>query len=134
MDALNRRRIMKAVRLVQPGQPLRMQELPVPEVGSRDVLIRVMAAGICHSDAHCRAGVSPVHPLPRTLGHEIAGVVENCGRDVTRLHRGNRVCVHYRATCGDCEYCNRDYEQFCASGKMIGKHRDGGYAVGKRSV
>jgi D-arabinose 1-dehydrogenase-like Zn-dependent alcohol dehydrogenase len=45
MDALNRRRIMKAVRLVHPGQPLRMQELPVPEVGSRDVLIRVMAAG-----------------------------------------------------------------------------------------
>jgi propanol-preferring alcohol dehydrogenase len=105
-----------------------MQDLPVPDVGSRDVLIRVKAAGICHSDAHYRAGISAVRPLPRTLGHEIAGVVEKCGRDVTRLHPGNRVCVHYMATCGDCEYCNRGYEQFCTSGKMLGKHRDGGYA------
>jgi propanol-preferring alcohol dehydrogenase len=119
---------MNAVRLVQPGQPLKMQDLPVPEVGSRDVLIRVKAAGICHSDAHYRAGISLVRPLPRTLGHEVAGVVEKCGRDVTRLHPGNRVCVHYMATCGDCEYCNRGSEQFCTSGKMIGKHRDGGYA------
>ncbi|HYK91665.1 MAG TPA: zinc-binding dehydrogenase [Acidobacteriota bacterium] len=119
---------MKAVRLVHPGQPLRMQDLPVPDVGSRDVLIRVKAAGICHSDAHYRAGISAVRPLPRTLGHEIAGVVEKCGTDVVRLHPGNRVCVHYMATCGDCEYCNRGVEQFCTSGKMIGKHRDGGYA------
>ena len=105
-----------------------MRELPVPEVGSRDVLIRVAAAGICHSDVHYRAGISAVRPLPRTLGHEVAGVVEKRGSEVARLHPGNRVCVHYMATCGDCEYCNRGYEQFCTSGKMIGKHRDGGYA------
>ncbi len=119
---------MKAVRLVHAGHPLKMQELPVPDVGARDVLIRIKAAGICHSDAHYRAGISVVRPLPRTLGHEIAGVVEKCGQEVTRLHPGNRVCVHYMATCGDCEYCNRGCEQFCTSGKMIGKHRDGGYA------
>jgi 2-desacetyl-2-hydroxyethyl bacteriochlorophyllide A dehydrogenase len=119
---------MKAVRLVHPKQPLRMQELPGPEVGPRDVLIKVMAAGICHSDAHYRAGISRVSPLPRTLGHEIAGVVAKCGSEVSRLHPGSRVCVHYMATCGDCEYCHRGFEQFCTSGKMIGKHRDGGYA------
>jgi propanol-preferring alcohol dehydrogenase len=119
---------MKAVRLIEPGRPLEMQEIDVPEVGSRDVLVRVRAAGICHSDAHYRSGVSPVYPLPMTLGHEVAGTVERVGADVTRLKVGDRVCVHYMATCGDCEYCNRGTEQFCTTGQMIGKYRDGGYA------
>ncbi|MBN1811179.1 MAG: zinc-binding dehydrogenase [Anaerolineae bacterium] len=119
---------MKAVRLIEPGRPLEMQEIDVPQIGPRDVLVRVEAAGICHSDAHYRAGVSPVYPLPMTLGHEVAGVVEQVGVDVTKLEAGNRVCLHYMVTCGDCEYCNRGQEQFCTSGKMIGKHRDGGYA------
>ncbi len=119
---------MKAVKLYQPGQPLRLTEVDVPEPGSRDVLVRVKAAGICHSDAHYREGMSPVRPLPMTLGHEVSGVVEAVGRDVTRFKPGDRVCLHYMATCGDCEYCNRGFEQFCANGKMIGKYRDGGYA------
>lgn len=119
---------MKAVRLIEPGRPLEMQEIDVPEVGSRDVLVRVRAAGICHSDAHYRSGVSPVYPLPMTLGHEVAGTVERVGTDVTRIKVGDRVCVHYMATCGDCEYCNRGTEQFCTTGQMIGKYRDGGYA------
>ncbi len=119
---------MRAVRLIEPGQPLRLKELPLPKVGSADVLVRVKAAGICHSDAHYRAGTSPVHPLPITLGHEVAGVVEECGDEVRRLQPGSRVCVHYMATCGDCVYCNRGLEQFCSSGRMIGKHRDGGFA------
>jgi propanol-preferring alcohol dehydrogenase len=105
-----------------------MQEIDVPQVGPRDVLVRVEAAGICHSDAHYRSGVSPVYLLPMTLGHEVAGVVEQVGADVTRLKVGNRVCLHYMVTCGDCEYCNRGREQFCTSGRMIGKYRDGGYA------
>jgi propanol-preferring alcohol dehydrogenase len=105
-----------------------MQDVPVPDVGPRDVLVRVEAAGICHSDVHYRAGVPAVRPTPRTLGHEIAGVVEKCGKEVTRLHPGNRVCIHYMITCGECEYCNRGSEQFCTSARMIGKHRDGGYA------
>lgn len=119
---------MKAVRLVQPGQPLVMQEIPIPDIGSRDILVRVMAAGICRSDMHYRAGVSPVHPLPLTLGHEVAGVVEATGAGVTRLKSGDRVCLHYLATCGECTYCFQGNEQFCTSGSMIGKYRDGGYA------
>ncbi len=119
---------MKAVRLVEVGQLLRLQELPLPDVGPTDVLVRVKAAGICHSDVHYRAGTSPVHPLPITLGHEVAGVVEKCGEEVRRLQPGSRVAVHYMATCGDCAYCNRGLEQFCLSGQMIGKHRDGGFA------
>jgi len=119
---------MKAIRLVQLGYPLEMQDLPVPPVGPRGVLVTVKAAGICHSDAHYRAGRSRVHPLPLTLGHEVAGVIEAVGPEVDHLKVGERVCLHYMATCGHCEHCQRGNEQFCTSGKMIGKYRDGGYA------
>ena len=119
---------MKAVRLVKPGQPLEMQELPLPPVGAKDVLVRVRAAGICRSDMHYRAGVSPVHPLPLTLGHEVAGVIEEIGAAVRNLKAGDRVCLHYLVTCGDCRYCAAGNEQFCTTGSMIGKYQDGGYA------
>ncbi|MFQ6099658.1 MAG: alcohol dehydrogenase catalytic domain-containing protein [Anaerolineae bacterium] len=119
---------MKAVRLVKVGQPLQMQEIPMPVVAEKDALVRVKAAGICHSDVHYRAGISPAGPLPLTLGHEVAGVVEKAGSQVTNVKAGDRVCIHYLATCGDCYYCSTGNEQFCVEGAMIGKHRDGGYA------
>lgn len=129
---------MKAVRLVELGRPLELHDVPLPTPGAQDVLVRVKAAGICHSDAHYRAGKSRVHPLPLTLGHEIAGVVESVGCDVKQFKSGDRACIHYLATCGTCAWCARDNEQFCASGRMIGKYRDGGYAefiaVPERSV
>jgi 2-desacetyl-2-hydroxyethyl bacteriochlorophyllide A dehydrogenase len=119
---------MKAVRLVKPGQPLEMQEVPVPRVGAKDVLVKVKAAGICRSDMHYRAGTSPVHPLPMTLGHEVAGVIEEVGPAVRNVKVGDRVCLHYLVTCGDCRYCAMGTEQFCTTGSMIGKYQDGGYA------
>jgi 2-desacetyl-2-hydroxyethyl bacteriochlorophyllide A dehydrogenase len=118
---------MKAIRLTAIGSPLEEQGIDVPPVGLRDVLIRVRACGICHSDAHYRAGVSPVK-LPLTLGHEIAGVVERIGAEVKNLKAGDRICVHYLVTCGECAFCRAGNEQFCPSVEMIGKHRDGGYA------
>ncbi|HWM25800.1 MAG TPA: zinc-binding dehydrogenase [Chthoniobacterales bacterium] len=129
---------MKAIRLIKPGSPLEQDEIEIPRVGARDVLIRVKAAGICHSDAHYRAGVSPVEPLPLILGHEVAGVVEESDAGVEGFARGDRVCVHYLATCGRCAFCQAGTEQFCRTAQMIGKHRDGGYAefivVPERSV
>ena len=119
---------MKAVRLVQPGSPLELRDVPLPQPAPGEVLVRVRAAGICHSDAHYRAGKSQVHPLPLTLGHEVAGVIEALGDGVANFCPGDRVCLHYLATCGHCEWCARDNEQFCATGQMIGKYRDGGYA------
>lgn len=119
---------MKAVRLTAVGEPLELQEVPVPQYGHGEVLVRIKAAGICHSDAHYRAGVSPAGPLPLTLGHEIAGVVEAVGQGVARVKPGDRVCLHYLVTCGQCHHCNRGQEQFCVHGRMLGKHRDGGYA------
>ena len=119
---------MKAVRLVAPNRPLELQDIPVPQIGNDDLLVRVKAAGICHSDAHYRAGKSRVEPLPLTLGHEVAGVIEICGASVKTFRASDHVCLHYMTTCGHCDYCERDNEQFCTSGKMIGKLRDGGFA------
>lgn len=119
---------MKAVRLVEVGQPLQEQDIPVPTLGDKDILVKVGAAGICHSDVHYRGGKSPVYPLPMTLGHEVAGVVAAAGSLVTRVQAGDRVCLHYLVTCGECEYCMTGNEQFCAKGKMLGHFTDGGYA------
>src|SRR2546427_991650 len=119
---------MRAVQLTEIGKPLIDADVEIPESGPSDVLIRVAAAGICHSDAHYRAGISPIESLPVTLGHEVAGRVETVGRDVHHVSSRDRVYVHYLVSCGCCDFCRRGHEQFCSKGQMIGKHRDGGYA------
>jgi propanol-preferring alcohol dehydrogenase len=119
---------MKAVRMVGVNQPLELHDIPIPPVGGGDVLVRVRAAGICHSDVHYRAGKSPVRPLPLTLGHEVAGVVEQVGERVTMVKVGDRVCLHYLLCCGDCYHCSTGNEQFCVQGSMIGHYSNGGYA------
>jgi len=119
---------MKAVQLVNPARPLELREIEVPKIGPLDLLVRVKAAGICHSDAHYRAGRSKADPLPMALGHEVAGLVESIGGAVDGFKRGDRVCIHYMTTCGGCSYCRAGDDQFCASGAMIGKSRPGGYA------
>lgn len=119
---------MKAVRFIGVNQPLQMQEIPVPEIGERDVLVKVRAAGVCHSDAHYRAGISPVRPVPLTLGHEVAGVVEKIGAQVTNVKIGDRVALHYNLSCGDCYHCSTGNDQFCEKVLMIGHYTNGGYA------
>lgn len=118
---------MKAIRLRQPGRPLVAEMLATPEPGPHEVRIRVRAAGICHSDEHYRAGVAPTR-LPCTLGHEVAGIVDACGGLVTGFSAGDRVCLDYLVSCGECGYCRAGQEPFCLRGEMIGKHRDGGFA------
>jgi propanol-preferring alcohol dehydrogenase len=119
---------MKAVRLMQLGQPLEDAEVAVPDIGTSEVLVRVGACGICHSDAHYRAGISSIDSLPVTPGHEVAGRVEAVGEQATHVSPGDRVCIHYLVSCGACDFCLGGNEQFCAKVQMIGKHRDGGYA------
>lgn len=119
---------MKAIRLTKVGGPLELCEIETPDVGPNDVLVRVRAAGICHSDAHYRSGFLGAKDLPVTLGHEVAGTVDLVGAEVTDFQKGDRVCVHYLVTCGDCGWCRGGMEQFCLTSQMLGKNRDGGYA------
>ena len=119
---------MKAVRMIEAGKWLEVQEIPVPEIDEKDILVRVRAAGICHSDAHYRAGRSVMGMMPITLGHEVAGSVERVGAQVRDVKIGDRVCLHYNISCGNCYYCKMGHEQFCDTVKMLGHHVDGGYA------
>lgn len=105
-----------------------MQDIPIPEIGERDILVKVKAAGICHSDAHYRAGISPVHPVPLTLGHEVAGSVEKIGTLVTSIKINDRVALHYNISCGDCYHCSTGNDQFCEKVLMLGHYTNGGYA------
>jgi 2-desacetyl-2-hydroxyethyl bacteriochlorophyllide A dehydrogenase len=119
---------MRAVRLSAPGHPVQDADVPMPLCGPGDVLVRVRAAGICHSDVHYRAGRSPVEPLPLTLGHEVAGEIVEVGQHVLSHNVGDAVCLHYLVTCGQCFDCLAGREQFCAVGKMLGHFTDGGWA------
>jgi propanol-preferring alcohol dehydrogenase len=91
------------------------------------VKVRIEACGICHSDSHYRSGFGSI-AMPRTLGHEIAGTVTEVGAEVRNVAVGDRVAIHYLVSCGSCRMCLRAGEQFCESGRMIGKELDGGYA------
>lgn len=119
---------MRAIQIVGLGEPLEMRETPTPEPGPEEIRVKIEAAGICHSDAHYRAGTASVAHRPITPGHEIAGHVDKLGTKVTDVKHGDRVALHYLWTCGRCDYCRAGLEQFCVSGRMLGKHVDGGYA------
>jgi 2-desacetyl-2-hydroxyethyl bacteriochlorophyllide A dehydrogenase len=118
---------MKTLRLIEPGQPLQSVDAPVPSPGAGEIVVDVHRAGICHTDAHYRAGNGKT-ALPVTLGHEVAGVVSAVGAGVTDVREGQRVALHYLVYCGTCERCKKYGEQFCPEGAMLGKERDGGYA------
>jgi len=119
---------MRAVQIVGIGKPLQLRELPPPEPGPGEIRVKVQAAGICHSDAHYRDGTASLAFLPMTPGHEIAGVVDKLGPGVDAPRLGERVALHYLLTCGRCDCCSRGLEQFCSSGRMLGKDTHGGYA------
>jgi propanol-preferring alcohol dehydrogenase len=119
----------RALRLVGRNQPLIEAEVSVPELVEGEALVRVLAAGICRSDIHYLQGSPRLPDLPRTLGHEVAGVVEELGPNPPAgVVPGLRVGVHYQTSCGTCRFCVVGTDQFCVSGQMIGNSRDGGYA------
>jgi len=119
---------MKAARLHGIGEKLRIDNVEVPQVGSNDVIVDIKASGICHSDINYRDGVSPVGKLPIILGHEIAGLISKTGERVKGVEEGDRVCVHYVRSCGNCSFCRTNRENFCEQYQMIGKDIDGGFA------
>jgi propanol-preferring alcohol dehydrogenase len=119
---------MIAARMHRIGDRLTIDSVEIPSVASQDVLVKVKASGICHSDINYRGGIAPVGRLPITLGHEIAGIIEKKGDKVSELFEGDRVLVHYIISCGSCGYCKSGQENYCSEYQMIGKDVDGGFA------
>ncbi len=120
---------MLAARLVKPGEPLRLEELPVPEPAADEVLVKVAACGLCGTDLHLAvAGDIPVERLPITLGHEGAGVVVATGRDAKSLREGDRAVLFPAAYCGACRFCLQGRHSLCDRSKVYGMARDGALA------
>jgi alcohol dehydrogenase, propanol-preferring len=124
---------MKAAVLHEFKQPLVFKEVPRPQLQSSDVLIKVEACGVCHSDLHLADGdwsqLAAIVKRPLILGHEIAGRVIEKGDDVHDLRIGDRVGVPWlHWTCGECEFCREANENLCPKQKITGVTVDGGYA------
>ena len=115
--------------LEAPGQPLRARQVPVPEPGPQQVLIRVQACGVCRTDLHILDGELKEAKLPLIPGHQIAGTVVRVGRDVDRFDLGERVGVPWLGfTDGTCRYCRRGQENLCDHPLFTGYTIDGGFA------
>ncbi len=120
---------MRAARLIEPGQPLRVDDVPVPELRPGEVLVEVRACGLCGTDLHLAvAGDLPVARRPITLGHEAAGVVAAVGQGVTGVKPGERVVMFPAASCGACRFCASGRESLCDASEVFGMARDGALA------
>jgi propanol-preferring alcohol dehydrogenase len=111
---------VRALLLDEPGRPLRLAELPVPEAGDGELLIRVHACGVCRTDLHVLDGEVVAGKLPVVPGHQVVGTVEGDGR---------RVGVPWLDwTCGECRFCRSGRENLCDRARFTGCDRDGGFA------
>ena len=124
------RRTMKAAVVRAFGQPLAIDEIPVPVPGPGEILVKVMACGFCHTDLHAAEGDWPVKPgLPFVPGHEVAGIVAALGPGASRFKEGDRVGVAWlHDACLRCEYCETGWETLCAHQHNTGYSCDGGFA------
>ena len=124
---------MKAAILREFGKPVAIENLPVPEPAPGEVLVRVRACGVCHSDLHLAEAdwelLKPITKMPLILGHEVAGTIEKLGPGIEGMAIGDRVGVAWlHWTCGACEYCMSGRETLCSKQAITGVTVDGGYA------
>ena len=124
---------MQAALLREFGQPITLETLPTPEPDAGEVIIKVAACGVCHSDYHLVHGewdlLRPITKLPLIPGHEITGTVSAVGAGVTNLQIGDRVGVPWLYyTCDECEFCQEGHETLCTKQKVTGCTVDGGFA------
>ena len=120
---------MKAAVFYEPGSPLKVEDIPVPQVGPEDILVKVSGCGICQSDMeYMDLGVPTVKKPPIVLGHEAAGVVSEVGSAVTRLKEGDAVLLGNIISCGVCRNCREGRDNICENWEMLGNHMNGGYA------
>jgi propanol-preferring alcohol dehydrogenase len=121
---------MKAAVLRKIRQKLKIETVPIPEPGHGEILIKVVACGVCHSDLHAVDGDwTPLPTLPLIPGHEVAGTVAGLGTGVTGFKVGQRVGVPWMfSACGTCEFCLAGMETICLKGEATGYSKPGGYA------
>jgi len=115
---------MRAAVVREFKQPLIIEDRPVPEPGDGQVLVRIEASGLCHTDMHAANGDWPVKPTPPFVpGHEGVGIVQRVGPGVTRVREGERVAIPWLGwACGECEYCMTGWETLCE------RQQNSGYA------
>jgi propanol-preferring alcohol dehydrogenase len=115
--------------LAEEARPLDLREMPAPQTHADEVLIRVRACGVCHTDLDEIEGRTPPSSLPRILGHQIVGTIEFSGATVHGLEHGTRVGVAWLSrTCGHCRFCLAGRENLCPEFVATGRDIDGGYA------
>src|SRR5689334_6782500 len=104
-------------------------ERELPDPGPNQILVKVLACGVCRTDLHVVDGELPNPAIPIVPGHEIVGRVEVVGRDVTTVTPGSRVGIPWLGwSCGVCEFCRSNRENLCANARYTGYQIDGGYA------
>ncbi|HWV35956.1 MAG TPA: alcohol dehydrogenase [Thermomicrobiales bacterium] len=131
---------MRSYAVFEWGEPLRLLEGSTPEPTGKEVLVRVTAAGVCHSDLHIHEGQYDLGggsvlrmedrglSRPLTMGHETAGIVEAVGPDATGVEIGQQVAVYPWIGCGECDACQLGEEQNCPSPRTLGIYAAGGYS------
>lgn len=118
---------MKAMVLEQFGKPLVWREVPQPNCGAQEVVLRVRANGLCATDLKIMEGLVPTVPLPHILGHETAGEVVEVGPGVSNLQPGDHVTIYPGQGCGFCDYCRQGLENYCLTAPRTGFEIDGGF-------
>lgn len=120
---------MKAMILETQGQPLVLRTLPVPSPSAHQVLVKIIACGVCRTDLHIVDGDLKRPKLPLIIGHEIVGIIAQQGEKVTKLNEGDLVGIPWVGyTCGKCKYCLQGKENLCDNALFTGYTIDGGYA------
>jgi len=120
---------MRSVQVSKANGPFEIVERDIPEPSAAQVCIKVQACGVCHSDSFTKEGLFPGIQYPRVPGHEIAGVIDKVGKDVTQWEPGQRVAVGWHGGhCGHCESCRRGDFVTCKYAQVPGISYDGGYA------
>ena len=118
---------MKAIQVIEP-ENMQIIEVEKPQINKeKNVLIKMKAAGICGSDRGILHGHNAAATYPRIIGHEIVGVVEAVGENVTKVKPGDRVIIDQVTNCGHCYACRKGRPNVCVNLRVKGVHIDGGY-------
>ena len=109
--------------------PLQMVDLPDPVPGEGEILVRISACGVCHTELDEIEGRTPPPRFPVVLGHQVVGKVIETGKGADRLRSGDRVGIGWiYSACGKCEFCIKGDENLCEEFKATGRDANGGYA------